>query len=145
MPVNGRNKGASAEREVKNLLNNIVDAVRLELGLPWLEENERPIQRNQMQSAVSGHDLIGCFGLAIEIKRQETLSLNAWWDQTVTQAQRVGGCPVLLYRQNHKPWKAVMWGCIGGSPLPHLWVRSEFSWEDFEVWFTDVVRAAYTE
>lgn len=138
-------KGKDGEREVKNELNLVVDAVRIELGLPWLEEADRPIQRNQNQSSTGGHDLVGAFGLAIEIKRQEQLSINAWWDQTLASAERTAELPLLLYRQNRKPWKAVTWGCIGGAGHPQKWVRVEFGWDDFLEWFAEIVRAHYLQ
>ena len=88
-----RNKGAAGEREVAKILND-------ELGIELV--------RNLEQTRNGGHDLIGLDGWAIEIKRQEQLSINTWWKQTTDQAERAGAKPALFYRQSRKPWTVVV-------------------------------------
>ncbi|MCU7836140.1 MAG: hypothetical protein KZQ83_12940 [gamma proteobacterium symbiont of Taylorina sp.] len=88
-----RNKGAAGEREVAKILNE-------ELGIELV--------RNLEQTRNGGHDLIGLDGWAIEIKRQEQLSINTWWKQTVDQAERIGEKPALFYRQSRKPWMVIV-------------------------------------
>lgn len=133
--INPRTKGQSGEREVANVLESIIRDNLTTLGfkLP-----EKPIvQRNQQQSAVGGKDLLNTFCLAIEIKRQEQLSINKWWEQCCESAQELGEIPVLLYRQNRKPWKCITWG--NPSNYNDLTVRIEMTWEDFLNWFDQVV------
>jgi Holliday junction resolvase len=141
MGINIRAKGQNGERELQTVLESIVREQYAILGrvLP-----DKPIvQRNQNQSAVGGCDLVGTFGLAIEVKRQEALSINTWWQQTVISAQETGGIPVLLYRQNGKKWKCVVNAHL---PLPLFdeyqvaGVRCEIDFESFKQWFALHVR-----
>lgn len=134
--INIRAKGQSGEREVATMLNAIVQKVRQSKGLPQLDDRDLPFQRNQNQSAVGGDDLTNPYGLAIEVKRQETLSVNTWWKQCTASALRSGGRPILIYRQNRKPWRVVM-----TAPLPVTDSKSigpvqvEVSVETFLAWF----------
>ena len=94
-----RNKGANAEREFVKILQPVVDRV--------FGSGQVMMARNLMQTRDGGFDIAGLEWLALEIKRQETLSLAAWWEQAVRQAgeDRV---PVLAYRQNGKKWRVRM-------------------------------------
>lgn len=89
-----RNKGSSGERELLKLLSE-------ELGL------ESGLNRNLSQTRGGGSDCIELKGWAIEVKRQEKLNIVAWWKQTVEQATN-GDKPILFYRANRMPWKAVL-------------------------------------
>lgn len=137
--VNIIDKGKSAEREVATKLNDIVNRVLLRngLALPAVPV----VQRNQNQSAVGGNDLKGTFGLAIEVKRQETLSINAWWKQCCAAAERNQEVPVLVYRQSRKPWHVITngWLMLPGGAMSM--VRCEMGWPDFEQWFERWVEA----
>lgn len=93
MGVMQRRKGQVAEREVLRLLGD-------ELGIS--------LQRNLQQTREGGADCLLVNGYAIEIKRQERLSRPSWWRQAVEQAQRVGAEPMLLYRRNREPWRALI-------------------------------------
>ena len=121
-----RNKGQTGEREIIRLLSPIIKEVyeKYSTGqIPMLE-------RNQNQSNLGGYDIVGIDWLALEIKRQETLQLNAWWQQTLKQAKPYQ-TPVLIYRQNNKPW-AVMLELeidIGYRVL------AQISFADFTKWF----------
>jgi len=88
-----RSKGAAAERELAKLLG---------------EQLASEVTRNLEQTRSGGHDLIGIPGWAIEVKRQESLSLSAWWEQAHKQAENANLCPALAYRQNRKPWRFVV-------------------------------------
>lgn len=140
--INIRQKGAEGEREIYNALNPIIQQVLRELGYSAEDVDKAAtcVQRNQNQSAVGGNDLVNTFGLSIEVKRQEQLSINTWWKQCADAAARNGEHPVLLYRQNRKKWHCVT---LVWLQLPHgggIQVRAELSWEDFLRWFKDVVR-----
>mgnify|MGYP000553528727 CR=1 FL=1 len=87
-----RRKGASAERELANLLAD-------RLG--------ESVVRNLEQTRSGGHDLIGVDPFAIEVKRCETLSIPAWWRQACAQCD-AGQVPVLAYRQSRRPWAIVL-------------------------------------
>ena len=73
------------------------------------------LKRNLQQTESGGYDVIGLPWMALEIKHQETLNLNAWWEQTERQCKS-GQIPILAYRQNRKPWRVRM----KGTPLPSI-------------------------
>ena len=140
--VNGRTKGHDAEREIARKMNDIIEqAYRAKYG--ELSPDWKPqVVRNQMQSAVGGDDLAGTYNFSIEVKRQEELSLNTWWAQACRSAARQGKQPVLIYKQNRKPWKVIMGGAIKhdtNSPTYHRVDRVEITLEDFLELFTKVV------
>lgn len=97
-----RSKGQRGEREFAQLLTEWAEPVVQSVeGARSLE-----MKRNLVQSRQGGHDLVGLDWLAIEVKRQENLSIPAWWRQAVQQAERVpGSIPFLAYRQNRTPWR----------------------------------------
>lgn len=123
------NKGKNGEREVVNLLQPYVNRVYEGLGM------EAPdLLRNQMQTAVGGYDIVGLPWLALEVKRQEQLSLNAWWAQ-VTKAAKPEQVPVVIFRQNRQKWQVLMpaWLHTGGQG--HTQIRAQCTLEDFLGWF----------
>lgn len=138
------NKGKDGEREVKDAMNYCIYLAMMELDFPREEclKGMGTIQRNQIQTAIGGSDLIGCYGLSIEIKRQEILNLNTWWKQCESQAQITNEVPVLIYRQNKKPWRVRTYTWM---PLPdghQVQTIAEIDWENFRHWFKEWVKAA---
>lgn len=143
--INVKNKGANGEREIAATLNDIVKGVLKELG--YDVPGHDIIQRNQNQSAVGGNDLSNTFGLSIEVKRQEALSVNTWWAQCVAAAGRNAETPVLIYRQNRKAWHVVMNAEV---PLPAATsgtlsracklCRVTITYDDFQSWFREYVK-----
>ncbi len=134
--LNKKTKGDSGEREVAQALNDILVKILYSLGKEIPEVDI--VQRNKNQAAVGGSDLSNTLGLCIEVKRQEALSINTWWKQCTAAAERNKDIPVLIYRQNRKPWKVVIPMGINiydqrvssGS----LWLntyRAEIAWDDF--------------
>ena len=73
-----RNKGAQGEREFLKIVTELLAdrGVTVEL------------RRNYDQTAIGGADCLRLPGVAIEVKRQETLALPSWWRQAIDQAQR---------------------------------------------------------
>lgn len=96
-----RAKGQRGEREFATTLEKWSQPVLAAIG----GDAAVMMRRNLQQSREGGHDLVGLDWLAVEVKRHETLSLPAWWRQTVDQAGRIGGIPFLAYRQNRSPWR----------------------------------------
>lgn len=138
--INVREKGADGEREIATRLNDIIDGLREIHDLPELPEPQ--VQRNQNQTAVGGCDLVGTYEFAIEIKRQENLSLEAWWRQAVTSAGRRGRIPVVIFRQNRKPWRVMMPGSIFAvTGNAEIRCRTEVTLTDFEILFRAVAAA----
>ena len=149
MALSGRgalNKGKDGEREVAKSLNAVLQKVLQQQQWPpeIVGRCAKYIQRNQNQTAVGGCDLTNVFGLAVEVKRQEVLAIEEWWRQTITSATDNREIPVLVYRQNNKKWRVVMYL---QNPLPvvkddprvapyaSVTVRAEQSWDDFLEWF----------
>lgn len=141
MGANARDKGQRGEREIADMLNLIVSEVRSSKGYPPFETRDGLFQRNQNQTAVGGSDLSNPLSLEIEVKRQEQLSINAWWKQTLESAARTDGIPILIFKQKYKPWRVVMLGSIPLQPASASsyrtmeGVRVELSVDDFKTWF----------
>jgi hypothetical protein len=131
--INVRQKGASGEREIAVALEAIIRKVMVAGGVPT--PLTPIVQRNQNQSAVGGSDLTNTFGLAIEVKRQENLSVNTWWKQCELSAQRNNELPVLVYRQSRKPWKVVQFVWLQLPNGQHQRHVGEVSWDAFLAWF----------
>jgi hypothetical protein len=88
--VNPRTKGQGGERE----------------ACRWLAEQlqSEPLQRALGQARDGGGDILDIEGLTIEVKRHEILNVNTWWRQVQRAADNNSTVPVLMYRQNRKPW-----------------------------------------
>jgi hypothetical protein len=93
MPINSRNKGASAERECAKIIEDL-------LGIKC--------RRNLSQYQAGGYDLEGLDGWAIEVKRAKKPLLNQWWQQTCEQAAKNQLKPVLWYRLDNQKWRVVV-------------------------------------
>lgn len=148
MSINIRTKGASGERQIATMLNAIVVQVATAMGFDQaqVEAAAKCIQRNQNQSAVGGCDLTNVFGMAVEVKRQEQLSVGTWWKQCVAAAERNQELPVLIYRQNRKAWhiRTYAWLPLPGAE-PGSWSRqqmivAEFDEATFKSWFANWVK-----
>ena len=88
--ANSRNKGKGGERELARLLRD-------EMGFD--------VTRNLNQTRDSGHDILGLEPFALEVKREQTIRLPAWWRQAVSQAEAAGMKPALAYRLDRKGWR----------------------------------------
>lgn len=133
--INIRSKGATGEREVADALNAVLRDVRIAVGAPLPEKAS--VQRNPLQSAVGGNDLTGTLGMSIEIKRQENLSVNTWWEQCKRAAEPHQELPVLLYRQNGKKWRAVTLVWLALPDGSQVMKRAEFEWTTFLEWWRE--------
>jgi len=85
-----RNKGATAEREIANLLEG-------ELGTG--------VKRRLGQARDCGHDLEGTEPFAVEVKRCEKIEMPKWWRQVDKAAAEAGLRPAVAYRTNGEPWR----------------------------------------
>lgn len=141
MGIDVRQKGAEGERQVIKMLTPIVIQVMQEMEFPTekIQAAEKMIQRNQNQSAVGGNDLSNTFGLSIEVKRQEQLAINTWWQQCETAALRNNELPVLIFKQNNKPWRFITYGFLhvpgDNNGWTSLRARVEFNEDTFKSWF----------
>lgn len=128
-------KGATGEREVLALLQPTVRKIFEERSLPC-----PLLERNAMQFARGGFDIVGVDWCAIEVKRQENMQLEQWWRQACAQAR--GREPILFYRQNHRGWRVCVMARLGmwrkgiqddEATLVHG--RAEMSFDEFLPWF----------
>lgn len=138
--IHAGNKGKAGEREVVTMLGAVIAEIVSEISPPeWVVKAlNGVVQRNQNQSAAGGGDIM-IFGLCVEVKRQETLSLDAWWRQACKSAERNNDVPVLIYRQNRKSWKVL---ADGFMPVPDALtsMRVEIELSDFLRWFKQWAR-----
>lgn len=101
-----RTKGASGELELAALLTEITG---------------HRITRRVRQHA-GDSDLVGLPGWSVECKRYATAPLaligGVWWPQAIEQALEVGALPVLFYRGDRQPWRAVWPSGLHVVPRP---------------------------
>jgi hypothetical protein len=137
-----RNKGQRGEREVIRLLQPTLNSVFAEFSL------EAPsLERNLMQTAKGGFDIIGLEWMALEVKYQEVEHLEQWWEQTKAQAAKLGTDgkwrlvkePILIYRKNNVKWNVRLFGILMAG---EILVKAPVivSAEVFLVWFENRVR-----
>lgn len=141
MGIDVRQKGAEGERQVIKMLTPIIIQVMTEMEFPQekIDAAMKMVQRNQNQSAVGGNDLSNTFGMSIEVKRQEQLAINTWWQQCETAALRNNELPVLIFKQNNKPWRFITYGFLHAPAENGGWTsvraRVEFNEDTFKSWF----------
>lgn len=117
-----RRKGASGEREAGKWL-----AKKLHLDYIPL--------RNLNQTRSGGEDLEIPPFFCIEVKRQEKLELNKWWEQVSKASETTGFEPVVMYRQNYEAWEFLIDAkCCGIDGFLNI---SEIEFID---WAKDVMR-----
>lgn len=94
MGASERRKGAQAEREARVYLSD-------RLG-------DRAVSgRRLAQTRDGGHDLTVAERIALEVKRQERASLQAWMAQAVESAGD-GMVPAVMWRPSRNGWLVVM-------------------------------------
>jgi hypothetical protein len=93
MSASQRDKGQRGEREAFSVLSDLLGTI---------------VQRNVDQARYGGADSLDVPGWAIEIKRQERISVPTWWQQCREQAVAVNRRPALMYRASRQPWRVVV-------------------------------------
>ena len=135
----GQNKGKRGEREIKDLFIDLMQTAELATGQRGVSEF---VKRNTTQSDRGGDDIVGIPLLSIEVKRQETLQLNQWWQQAVAQGNKQKLQPVLIYRQNRKAWRVQTWAVLCQPQRQSTaWARCDVELVAFLDWY----RALYAE
>lgn len=102
MAVNAKTKGQRGEYAVRDILQEISNQAADEIGVQPII-----IQRNLEQARSGGHDLLGTFGFAVEVKNYAEVSnhhLDKWWTQAVDQAKISNLNPLLVYKVS-RSWR----------------------------------------
>lgn len=131
-----RNKGQRAERQFISMLQAVVDWHYRGAELPAPE-----LKRNLMQTQNGGYDVVGLEWAAIEVKHQETLSINSWWEQTIRQCGD-NQIPILAYKQNRRSWRVMTIGALDGpGTIPSFQMQTpvDITIERFLDWFSRVI------
>ncbi len=112
-----RNKGKLGEREIAALLAELTGC-----------DVRRRVRQHEGDS-----DLEGLPGWCVEVKRHARVTralLAVWWTQAVTQSDRAGSIPLLVYRQDRDAWRAVWPVSVTlTQPTPALWRGYEWTAE----------------
>jgi hypothetical protein len=87
-----RNKGIRGENEICKLLTE-------ELGFK--------VERDLSQTREGKNDVICIPNWSIQVKYQEKLNLNEWWDQTLEFCG--DDEPILFFRRSREQWKAMIY------------------------------------
>lgn len=119
-----RSKGARGEREVVNMLREV---------LP-----HEDIARNLQQSINGGSDVI-LVPFYIEVKKAKKLLLDKWWEQTLEQLPESHFTPVLVYKKDYAPWRARMLHVLRNDMAPTL---CDISIDDFLIYVKHTCKAA---
>jgi hypothetical protein len=142
-----QNKGARAEREAIKLLTPVVTEIYSKFGM------EQPrLQRNSMQADGGGSDIAGLEWMALEIKHQETLNVNQWWEQCVGQVKvriingkEVSQVPVLMYKRNNVKWRVMMHGLLRTGGEQNIVCPCDIPMESFLLYFRHKLIKELTE
>lgn len=105
MTFYAKQKGKLGEREAAEHLLGIIRALGVAATGVKDPVSFEPVLRLLADVQAQGGDLRCIPGLSIEVKRQETLCIPAWWRQAQRQADDHGLVPILMFRQNRKPWR----------------------------------------
>lgn len=125
-----KQKGKRGERELNNLLGVLLQKVkerRERIGLPRWQHEPQAFVDPQANDA----DISSIPGLAIEVKRQETLNLNTWWKQAERQADNLSAIPVVAYRQNRKKWQFMLPAYLLGIGIKGYIICEQDTFEDW--------------
>lgn len=95
--INSRQKGAAGERELSHEIKRVLGWAGI------MTEANRTAQHcgDSGDSDVLIHRLPQVFA---EVKRVQSLNVQAAMDKAAEQAEAAGKIPVLFHRKNHKPW-----------------------------------------
>ena len=123
MPVNGRQKGSKAEREIAVLLAGWwskvePDAIwkRTPLSGGWADAGTRAGFNASGDLMTTAQQ----FPFCVEVKKREAWSVDAfmktpkkspvmaWWDQAIIQAKEMSKEPLLIFAKNRQPWRILM-------------------------------------
>lgn len=90
-----REKGKRGEREIAKILR---------------EHGYGDAKRTAQYCGSTGEaaDVEGLRGFHLEVKHQETIRLDEWWNQAVHDSTFTGNIPLVVFRKNHQKWRVCM-------------------------------------
>lgn len=135
--INARSKGQRGEREIVDLLQEVVDTTRTRHKLEPIV-----LQRNTLQAHLGGCDLHGLEGFSVEVKFQEIDYNSAWWAQAVRQAGATK-IPILFYRRSRQAW-TVKFRAYVNTPKDRDQIEIDITCNevDFISWFKEALDEA---
>jgi hypothetical protein len=122
--INVKDKGRAGELEACRWLRDV-------LNLDFLPK------RTLDQTREGGADIRDIQPLLIEVKRQEILKKHDWWIQVASKCKYdLNIVPVVMYRQNHKPWKFLISANHIGVSTGYI----DLTGAIFEKWARDLIK-----
>ena len=121
-----RQKGQRGERELAKWLQEVVGF---------------DIDRNLQQTRAGGADIICIPGLSIEVKRQQTLTIESWWLQARRQAVFGENIPVLAYRPNRAKWRFCLPFYLMHKEAPPEYYIT-LGLKEFKMWLEEFLRCS---
>lgn len=113
--INIRAKGQSGERQF----------------CKWLYDNFGIEAERDLEQVRSGGGDIYTQGCCFEIKRVESLDIQAAWTQCVVAARKHALTPILAYRKNNQPWSF----CIAARNIGLRKGSIQLNEFTFKLWF----------
>lgn len=94
MTINSKQKGSRNEREVAELIR----------------KHGFDARRSAQYCGNTGDaaDITTNLPYHIEVKHQERLEIDKWWEQAVHDAKESGKDPILVFRKNKQKWRVCM-------------------------------------
>ena len=111
MAINSRDKGIRGELEFAK----------------WLHKNlnlDKVPDRDLEQARKGGADILEVKPFVFEVKRQEKLLLNLWWQQVEKSVATKNSIPVVAYRQNYQPWRFLISAKMIGLDCGYIQIES---------------------
>jgi hypothetical protein len=102
--INVRSKGQRGERDFIKIIQRAADQVLGEGVIHYTRNIEQT--RNGGADVCCDVEMYDCY--SFEVKTQEKLLLNKWWQQAFRQGRDSERVPVLAYKQSRQPWLIMM-------------------------------------
>ena len=118
-----RNKGARGERQVAMLLSSILGTkIERKLGASRAGGSDIELEGKDYTDGrgVARHHP----GWSVEVKHHNTLRVDSWWEQTLTQAETEERRPLLIWRRDREDWNFMY--MYNGQPV----ITDEQTWAD---------------
>lgn len=129
--IHVQRKGKVGEQELVRIIVGTMVQVEARVDAKRWPISSEVKRCSSMQADRGGSDIHGIPGFGFEVKRAQVLRIDDWWQQCSDQCPR-GAMPVLVYRQNRKPWFVRWYMCTSS---PHQWIVGDVRMRDWLPWF----------